>query len=316
MTNTIQSVKVDQINIGKRLRATSPAVVAALADSMQRLGLLQPISVCFTDSKAVLVTGLHRLEAAKRLGWSHIEAALVTGDEIDLKLHEIAENLHRAELSALERDEQIAEWIKITERVSRQVVGKPQGGRPKGGIAAAARELGVHEKEAERAVKVAAIAPEAKEAARETGLDDNRSALLTAAKGTTPAAQVNVIKRIAASKKKKSRKPRVPTAPRTSEQCDELNLEGLQAFWEMASDNARAAFLKSVRSEPARGAEAICDRTREAITILSGLPPAHEVVGYFAGTDGATIISERLRPAAAWLAEFTDAWPREEAAAT
>lgn len=44
------------------------------------------------------------------------------------------DNLHRAELTKLERDDNIAEWIKITERVSPQSDGKPQGRRPEGGI--------------------------------------------------------------------------------------------------------------------------------------------------------------------------------------
>ena len=64
----------------------------------------------------------------------------------------------------------------------------------------------------------------------------------------------------------------------------------------------------AVRPAPGRGSAAICERVCEAMIILSGLPPAPEVVGYFAGTDAAFIISERLRPAAAWLAEFSDAW--------
>ncbi len=63
---------------------------------------------------------------------------------------------------------------------------------------------------------------------------------------------------------------------------------------------------------PRRGKEAICDRVREAIVILSGLPPAHEVAEYFAGTDAAIIISERIVPAAAWLAEFSDAWKEDQ----
>lgn len=64
---------------------------------------------------------------------------------------EIAENLHRAELTKLERTEQIAEWINLTEKaakeaaekVSSQVATKPKGGRPSVGVRAAARELGV-----------------------------------------------------------------------------------------------------------------------------------------------------------------------------
>lgn len=84
---------------------------------------------------------------------------------------------------------------------------------------------------------------------------------------------------------------------------------------EPSKARVRRAVLETARPQhaarptaPARGAAAICERVREAIIILSGLPPAHEVAGYFAGTDAAIIISERLRPAAAWLAEFSDAW--------
>lgn len=62
------------------------------------------------------------------------------------------------------------------------------------------------------------------------------------------------------------------------------------------------------RTPPGRGKAAICDRAREAILILSGLPPAHEIAGWFMGSDAASIISEHLRPAAAWLADFNDAW--------
>ncbi|WP_131836074.1 hypothetical protein [Ancylobacter aquaticus] len=52
------------------------------------------------------------------------------------------ENLHRAELTALERDEQVALWLKLSaEKVSAQLEPKP--GRPEGGVRAAARELGI-----------------------------------------------------------------------------------------------------------------------------------------------------------------------------
>ncbi|APT31397.1 hypothetical protein MCBMB27_02106 [Methylobacterium phyllosphaerae] len=51
-------------------------------------------------------------------------------------------------------------------------------GRPEGGIAAAARELGVENTEAKRAIKIDGIAPAAKEAARAAGLENNQSTLL------------------------------------------------------------------------------------------------------------------------------------------
>lgn len=83
---------------------------------------------------------------------------------------EISENLHRAELTVLERDEQIAEWVRLSDRVSRQVDAKPQGGRPEGGTRAASREIGISEPDARRAVRVDSLTEEAKEAAQKVGL--------------------------------------------------------------------------------------------------------------------------------------------------
>jgi hypothetical protein len=59
-------------------------------------------------------------------------------------------------------------------------------GRPTGGINAASRELGISKPDANRAMKVASLKPEAKEAARKSGLDKNRTALLSAARVAAP----------------------------------------------------------------------------------------------------------------------------------
>ncbi len=73
------------------------------------------------------------------------------------RLWEIAENLHRAELTVIERAEHIAEWVRLTDDTAgKQADGKPaqlapvnrggraSGGLPKsGGINAAVRELGI-----------------------------------------------------------------------------------------------------------------------------------------------------------------------------
>ena len=76
-----------------------------------------------------------------------------------------------AELTKLERDEHIAEWVRLTEeKQSAQLAPKgPVGHRPQDGINAAVRELGIDRTQAQRAVKVASITDEAKVAAREAG---------------------------------------------------------------------------------------------------------------------------------------------------
>jgi ParB-like chromosome segregation protein Spo0J len=181
MTNRIALVKIADIKVNKRLRGVDPAAVTALAESMNRLGQLQPISVCYSNSNTVLVAGLHRLEAAKRLEWENIEAVFVTGDKIDLELQEIAENLHRAELTVQERSDQIARWVELIEQrkkiVSAQVGQKPSG-RPESGDSKASRDLDIPRQTIQRAKKIASIEPAAKVAAKEAGLDDNQSALL------------------------------------------------------------------------------------------------------------------------------------------
>ena len=55
-----------------------------------------------------------------------IDAVVIDGDGVRLRLAEIAENLHRAELTALERDELTAEWIALTERIRRFCVNLTQ----------------------------------------------------------------------------------------------------------------------------------------------------------------------------------------------
>ena len=70
MINIRRYCDVDMVQVGDRLRSLDPEKVAALAESMDAFGLQQPISV-WSDSidTLELVAGLHRLEAARRLGW-------------------------------------------------------------------------------------------------------------------------------------------------------------------------------------------------------------------------------------------------------
>jgi hypothetical protein len=75
------------------------------------------------------------------------------------------------------------------------------GGRGNtGGYRRAARELNISERTVRRAYQSASLSPEAQEAAVETGLDDNRSALLEAAKVNSPKAQAAIIRGIAEGK--------------------------------------------------------------------------------------------------------------------
>lgn len=240
------NVRLEHILVGDRRRQVSKEAVEQLARSLDAIGLRTPITVRVVmqsdvddgtgAADLVLVTGATRLAAARSLGWQEIEAFVVDDcDEVQAELWEIAENLHRAELTALERDEQVARWIELTERklIVSDRLSETRGGRP-GVSSAAASELGVNAKDAQRAVKVAALSPEAKDAARAAGLENNRSALLAAASQPEPAAQVAKVHDIAASRTVKS------VAQKTSP---------LNTLWSTSTMAAKAAFVEANISE-------------------------------------------------------------------
>ena len=190
-------VAVASIVVGPRLRDLDMAAVETLAESIDAMGLRTPITLRRDGDALLLVAGAHRLEAAKRLGWEYIDADIVENwSALEARRWEIAENLHRADLTALQRDEQIAEWVRVTDEILSQVatVSPAVGGRGKeGGVRAAAREIGVDKDRAHRAIKVAGLTAEAKKAAREEGLDNNQTALLAASRAA-PDEQVDVLR--------------------------------------------------------------------------------------------------------------------------
>ncbi|AHB50059.1 hypothetical protein W911_06830 [Hyphomicrobium nitrativorans NL23] len=145
-------------------------------------------------------------------------------------------------IGARKRDAQSAEvrQIEETKRADKPrqvgaVSGK--GGRGKtGGINQAARELGVPPTDLRRSVKIAKLSPEAKAEARKLKLDDNQEALLTAAKKTSPAAQVAALEQRTAPK---------PQTRRASERQADQDAAALQSAWNGCGEKGRRQFVKS-----------------------------------------------------------------------
>jgi hypothetical protein len=88
-------VPVNRIDVGRRRRALRDADVAVLADSIREVGLITPIDVLQDGDGYRLVTGLHRLEAHRRLGRREIRAVVHNIDDVDADLVEIDEKLVR-----------------------------------------------------------------------------------------------------------------------------------------------------------------------------------------------------------------------------
>lgn len=103
-------VEIDSIRVRKRIRQRLEDI-DQLAGSMERLGQLHPIVI---TRRRVLVSGRRRLEAAKSLGWTTIEASILGSSDAARRLElELEENMQRVPLA---RDE-IASAVDRLERL-------------------------------------------------------------------------------------------------------------------------------------------------------------------------------------------------------
>jgi hypothetical protein len=93
----------------------------------------------------------------------------------------------------------------VGQKLSRR--GRKGEGRKEGGVAAASRALGITRQGAQRAIKVASIVPEAKEAAKAAGIANNQSALLKVAEAPAEK-QVEAVKAIVEAKSEPKPEPK------------------------------------------------------------------------------------------------------------
>lgn len=153
------SLRPSDIEVGERHRALSSDAVERLAKSMNDIGLRHPISVRIVEEMEIdgeltagvpiLVAGAHRLAAAKLLGWERVDCVDVDDDALTAELWELAENLHRHDLTKDQRDEHIRRYAELLE--ARKVIPQqnaavlpPRGpGQPKGTARQIADETGL-----------------------------------------------------------------------------------------------------------------------------------------------------------------------------
>lgn len=103
-------VNISEIKVEKRVRKDL-GDLDALKESLRRYGLLNPITI---DNKNRLIAGERRLEAAKLLGWTNINAVVVNNISAITKLElELEENNQRKEFT----DAELLEGYKRLERL-------------------------------------------------------------------------------------------------------------------------------------------------------------------------------------------------------
>jgi ParB-like chromosome segregation protein Spo0J len=256
-----KNIKIKDLIIGKRFRQPRDEDVATLAESLKKLG--QPRAITVRRSrfgKYPLIAGATLVKALKTLNRMIVRADIVKCTDAQARQWEIAENLYRAHLTALEEAKHMAEWVRLvanSESVSRQDVAKPKGGRPEGAITKAARMLPIkgktekaRRKTIERGLKIASLSPEGEAAAKKAGLDNNRAALREIANEDTAEAQTQKVEAIAKDKakgeasmrgfgKKKTKTKRMP-ATSSLTAAKEKRVENLLEMWHDAHDLNRA----------------------------------------------------------------------------
>ena len=169
----LESFDIDRIQVGRRTRTLNTERLEALVQSISTIGLRSPITVRIVpkmlvdgveeEDVPVLVAGLHRLEAVKKLGRKSIDCFVEPGSELDAQLWEIDENLCRAELTELDQAEHLQKRQAIYEHIypaSRQggLPGAPGGGKAKtanlaGFAVDTAKNTGIAERSVRRAVR-------------------------------------------------------------------------------------------------------------------------------------------------------------------
>jgi ParB family chromosome partitioning protein len=238
--STIQKFGIKDIKVIGERRPVTEDKKCRIADSMAKIGLRTPISVRKRDNGEIeLVAGLHRLEAAKSLGWKEIDCIVMKGGKIQRQLWTIAENLHRSDLTTLQHAEHVAKWKRLVKKLDRdEHVVKPGGRQPKDkGLSRTAKKLGISRETVRRSEAIASISPKAKATAKKAGLDRKQDALLKIAKEGTGGAQVAKVKELA----KKEKTKRTSLSPNEGTQ-----LKRLKKFFERAQNFKRAWLTASL----------------------------------------------------------------------
>jgi ParB family chromosome partitioning protein len=107
-------VSITDIKVKCGRRSIDEEKVKEIAESIKEIGLLNPVTL---NEDMALIAGLHRLEAVKLNGCTHIEATIINVDSLHAELAEIDENLIRNELHFTDRGNQYKRRKEIYEEL-------------------------------------------------------------------------------------------------------------------------------------------------------------------------------------------------------
>lgn len=179
-------VSINKIKVNPGRREVESKDINDLAKSISEIGLLNPITV---TPDHTLIAGLHRLEAAKVLGWTEIECTVSELSGLRAELAEIDENFMRVNLSPIEFGDLLLRRKEIYEELHPETKATKEGGPFRGNqhknevtanlatttaafVDDTAERLGIAPRTIRREIQVAKnISPETKNIIRNSGKD-------------------------------------------------------------------------------------------------------------------------------------------------
>ena len=184
----IADIKIPQ---GREPRAN----VRVLADSIEKIGLLNPITVRVVQVFAAgaeptdgfcLVAGRNRMEAMKLLGHTKIPATVISLEDLEYRLVEFDENLIRSDIPIIDQGARLEEHKQIYESLypetgwGKSLVNntEPKDRKLRSFAVDAAAKIGLSKATIERLIKVGKLPDGIKDLVRNTPLADNQHELL------------------------------------------------------------------------------------------------------------------------------------------
>lgn len=192
----IETIPISDIKIGTRVRPLDNSKVSELADSIIKIGLLNPITL---DTRYNLLAGHHRLRALQVLGYSEVEVKVVDLNANKRILASIEENLIRNELNLIEKSEHMVQRENLLKQMGLRATKRIQKGVRKyiKTTQQLADQIGSSKRMYQRIKQVASINADARDLLKKhDSISNNLQLLIQIQQLKDPQLQVAVSKRI------------------------------------------------------------------------------------------------------------------------
>ena len=258
-------IQISEIKINPGRREALPERVAELARSISEVGLLNPVTI---DRDNTLIAGLHRLEAAKLLGWTAVDCTVSSLEGLQAELAEIDENFVRTDLSAIEYGDLLLRRKEIYEalhpetknggdRKSEKIrTSKCRSDSERSFVQDTAEKLGVGKRTVERQIQTAKnLTPEAKAIIRDSGARLTKKDALELSR-LEPRQQKDAASQLAAQEIRSMAEYQPPEEPERQEAVSEEPTVELPPF--KLSEHQFTSFKESVAALKDTGKDFSC----------------------------------------------------------